>query len=64
MVKPFELSLEYQSDTITGYPNVTPTNPEGTINTEFKGPSEMIIFCWYDCVIAVNTSGVTVVGRS
>ena len=47
-VKPFEFYQEYQSDT----------------STQFNGNAILYPFMWYDFVIAVNTAGVTVVGRT
>lgn len=59
MLKPFELTLEYQQDTTTDWKNLT-----GSLSTSFQDDSEMIPFLWFDYVIAVNTAGVTVIGRS
>jgi hypothetical protein len=57
MIKPFELLLECQSEQTSDFRGLQ--RP-----TDFQGNSEMLIFCWFDFVIAVNTGGVTVVGRS
>lgn len=59
MVKPFELLLEYQQSSQTDYPNKA-----GSIATQYQGLSELVPWAWFDFVWAVNTNGITVVGRS
>jgi hypothetical protein len=47
-IKPFEIYQEYVNDS----------------RFTFKGQTQLVPFCWYDMIIAVNPRGVSVVGRS